>query len=115
VKKIIMAAIIVAVLSGQSCADSDKKAKNEENEKVKEMLSANRCLTCHHPEETINGPSYRDIALRYAGRPDTIVSHLTRKVINGGGGEWGEVYMTPQSHVSQTDAEKMVRYILSLK
>ncbi|HUR66717.1 MAG TPA: c-type cytochrome [Chitinophagaceae bacterium] len=113
-RKILLAAM-AASLTVNSCADTDKKAKNEKEQKAKEMLSTNRCLTCHSYSEVINGPSYKDIATRYAGRPDTIVSHLVRKVIKGGGGEWGEIYMTPQSHVSQADAEVMVRYILSLK
>lgn len=107
--------VILPFLFLYSCADSDKKAKNIENEKTREIISVSRCLTCHHADETINGPSFRDIAMRYAGRPDTIVSHLARKVINGGAGEWGEVNMIPQSHVTQADAEKMVRYILSVK
>jgi len=75
----------------------------------------NKCLTCHNVDQRITGPSYREVANRYADRPDTIIPHLARKVRNGGNGEWGEIYMTPNTSVSQEDAEAMVKYILLLK
>ena len=114
-KGIVFLLAVSAFLFFFSCADHDKKAKNEEQQKAQALITSSRCLTCHHATETINGPAFIDIANRYAGRPDTIVGHLVKKVINGGAGEWGEVNMPPNTAVSTSDAEIMLRYILSLR
>lgn len=73
------------------------------------------CLTCHKIDETLQGPPYREIANKYGSYPDTIVAHLAKKVINGGTGVWGQIWMTPHADLSQEDAEAMVKYILLLK
>jgi cytochrome c len=79
------------------------------------LIAKSDCLTCHKVDETFTGPTYRDVANKYGGMPDTIVAHLAGKIIKGGNGVWGEVFMTPHPSVSQEDAEAMVRYILLLK
>jgi len=63
----------------------------------------------------LQGPSYRDVANKYASLPDTIVTHLAGKIIKGGSGVWGEVPMTPHPALSEEDAKSMVKYILLLK
>lgn len=116
-----------------SCGGGEKKEGDnkpaEENKETKaeglssnpdyikglELIAKSDCLTCHKVDEVITGPTYRDVANKYAGTSDTIVSHLARKVISGGKGNWGEVFMTPHPGISQEDAEAMVKYILLLK
>ncbi len=89
--------------------------KNPDYEKGLGLLAKSDCLTCHKVDEFLTGPSYRDVANKYASMPDTIVSHLAGKIINGGSGVWGEIAMTPHAAISQEDAEAMVKYILLLK
>ena len=72
-------------------------------------------MTCHQIDEKLTGPPYREVANKYAGMSDTIVTHLAKKVLTGGNGVWGEIFMTPHPDVSQADAETMVKYILLLK
>jgi cytochrome c len=79
------------------------------------LIAKSDCLTCHSVAEKINGPSYKDVANKYAGMPDTIVSHLAKKIIGGGSGVWGEIPMIPHPTLSQQDAEAMVKYVLLLK
>ncbi|NOT52670.1 MAG: c-type cytochrome [Chitinophagaceae bacterium] len=79
------------------------------------LVTKSDCLTCHKIDEKVTGPSYRDIANKYGDMPDTIISHLAGKVISGGTGTWGQVFMTPHPNLSQADAEAMVKYILLLK
>lgn len=101
--------------------DSDQKvastdlSENPDYQKGLELISKSDCLTCHKVDETLIGPKYRDVANKYAGLPDTIISHLAGKIIQGGKGVWGEVLMTPHPAVSVEDAEAMVKYILLLK
>jgi cytochrome c len=66
-------------------------------------------------DEKVNGPAYREVANKYANSPDTIVAYLAGKVIKGGTGTWGSVFMTPHPALSQEDAEAMVKYVLLLK
>lgn len=79
------------------------------------VVTKSDCLICHKVDERIQGPSYRDIANKYAGMPDTIVKQLANKIIGGGMGVWGEIPMVPHHSMTQKEAEAVVKYILSLK
>jgi cytochrome c len=131
-KKIIPALLISSILftgcGGSSSGDKKDETKTEEKKEAATDLSSNPdyqkglallsksdCLTCHKVDEKVTGPSYRDVANKYAGTSDTIVTHLANKVRSGGTGVWGEVAMLPHPAVSQEDAEAMVKYILLLK
>lgn len=79
------------------------------------LIAKSDCLTCHKVDEPLTGPSYRDVANKYADQAPGIVPQLAEKIIKGGTGVWGEVPMLPHATLSQADAETMVRYILLLK
>jgi len=79
------------------------------------LIGKSDCLTCHKVDDILIGPPYRKVAEKYAGMPDTIISHLASKIISGGKGVWGEVPMTPHPAISKSDAEAMVKYVLLLK
>jgi cytochrome c len=96
-------------------AKSDDLSKNPDYQKSLELVSKNDCFTCHQIDDKLNGPPYREVANKYAGMPDTIVTHLAHKVISGGSGVWGEIMMTPHPALSEADAEAIVKYILLLK
>jgi cytochrome c len=76
-------------------------------------------LTCHrlHKEAAgaSIGPSYSEVAKKYAPAADTTIDRLVHKIIAGGSGVWGSVPMTPHAAVSPADAKEMVVYILALK
>jgi len=120
-KKILIACLAFSLLTAcggsgdksKTVADADL-TKNPDYKKGLDLVAKNRCMTCHTVAEQLTGPAYKEVAKRYAGRPDTIVAHLANKVIHGGSGEWGNLVMTP-NEVSQADAEAMVKYILLLK
>src|SRR6185436_14388983 len=42
------------------------------------------------------------------------VEKLTKKVISGGKGVWGDVAMAPHPQLSAEDASEMIKYIMSL-
>ena len=127
-KKLLISFAVIGILI--SCGSSEDKktessdsketavadlSKNPDYQKGLELIGGSDCLTCHKVDEPVTGPSYRDVANKYAAAGDTIVAHLAGKIINGGKGVWGEVYMTPHTGLSQEDAEAMVKYILLLK
>jgi cytochrome c len=112
-KKIICAFTIVGFLI--SCGGAGGSSDAASIEKGSALVASGDCMTCHRPEERLTGPGYAEIAAKYAGRPDTIITHLAGKIIHGGGGEWGEMPMLAHASITQADAELMVKYILSLK
>jgi len=79
------------------------------------LIAKSDCLTCHKVDEPLTGPTYRDVANKYASQAPGIIPQLAEKVIKGGTGVWGQVPMLPHPAISQADAETMVRYILLLK
>jgi cytochrome c len=83
-------------------------------EEGKQLLSKNDCLSCHKLDTKVVGPAYIDVAKKY---PATAANYelLTKKVIAGGSGVWGQVAMAPHPSVPPADVKKMVEYILSLK
>ena len=78
------------------------------------MIAANDCLTCHKIGQKSIGPSYDSVALKYDMNQGNI-ENLAHKIIAGGYGRWGTVAMTPHPNLSESDAQEMVKYILSLR
>jgi cytochrome c len=55
------------------------------------------------------GPSFREIAEKYAGLTGS-VAYLTSKIRAGGSGLWGSVPM-PVQNLSETDAQQIAQWI----
>lgn len=97
------------VLFGAWAGASAQSAPNGEA-----LATAKRCSACHAVDETLIGPPYRAIAARNASERELQVEVLARKIIHGGGGNWGVVPMVPNEHVSLDEAREIVAWILSL-
>jgi cytochrome c len=78
------------------------------------LMAAADCASCHRERDKLLGPAYTAVAQKYPATPAN-VNMLSAKVISGGSGHWGDIAMTPHPGLSKTDAQEMVRYILSLK
>jgi cytochrome c len=130
-KRIFITAIVIASLVAcNSNSDGSKDAATETKEEKKaevsitdnpdyqaglDLIVKSDCLTCHKPTEKLTGPSYQDVANKYASQAPAIIPQLAEKIIKGGSGVWGQVPMLPHANISQADAETMVKYILLLK
>ena len=77
------------------------------------LIEASDCMGCHGVDRASVGPSFRMVAERYAATPDT-TGYLVGKIIEGGGGVWGEHSMSAHPGLRRDVASEMVRYILSL-
>lgn len=95
-------------------AAADDLSKNPDYQKGLELIAKSDCLTCHKVDETSTGPSYRDVANKYANN-DAVVDSLSQKIIKGGSGNWGTIPMTPHTTLSTDDAKQMLKYIMLLK
>lgn len=94
---------------------SDINADVAESDPVAEglaLIDGQDCRTCHHDQDQLIGPSYKDVAAKYT---DADLDYLAGKIIDGGKGVWGEIPMTPHPGVNMEDAKTMVKYVLSVK
>ena len=73
------------------------------------------CTTCHVVKGTKTiGPTYAEIAKKYAGQKDAEVK-LAEKVKKGGQGVWGQIPMPPNAAVPDADVQALVKWVLSVK
>jgi len=81
---------------------------------VVRLLNANACVACHTLEKRVVGPSFREVAAKFAGDGEA-AAKLTRKIREGGAGNWGNVPMPPHPQLSDADLKQMVGWILQQK
>lgn len=77
-----------------------------------DLAKKNACMACHATDKKIVGPSYSDVAKKYAGQADA-VSNLAKSIKAGGSGKWGPVPMPAQAALSDADAGTLATWILS--
>lgn len=99
-KPLVFAAVGLMVAGQASANEALAKSKN--------------CLACHASDKKVVGPSYKDIAKKYAGQKDA-EAKLIDKVKKGGSGNWGTVPMPPNPQVSDADLKTLVQWVLSQK
>lgn len=78
------------------------------------LATAKNCTSCHAVDKKVLGPSYKEVASKYAGQADA-VDKLSNKIMKGGAGVWGPVPMPANSQVNADEARKLVTWILTLK
>lgn len=79
-----------------------------------ELATKSACTACHAVDKKLVGPSYKDVAKKYAGNA-AAAAELEAKVKKGGSGKWGTVPMPPNPAVSDADIKKLVAWILAMK
>jgi cytochrome c len=78
------------------------------------LATAKNCVACHSVDKKLVGPSYKDVAAKYATQPDA-ADKLAGKIMKGGAGTWGPVPMPANAQVSPDEAKKLVAWILTQK
>lgn len=79
-----------------------------------ELAKAKNCMACHAAASKLVGPSFKDIAAKYAGQKDA-EDKLSQKIIKGGSGAWGAVPMPANTQVNDAEARTLVKWILTQK
>ena len=77
------------------------------------LISKMDCVGCHKLDKKLVGPSYLDIAKKYASNEKNI-NYLSDKIIKGGTGVWGTIPMAAHTTLKKDDAKKIAKYILLL-
>jgi cytochrome c len=78
---------------------------------ITKLLEAHACVGCHTLESKLVGPSFKEIAARYAGDAGA-AARLAAKVRAGGQGVWGAVPMPPAPGISDADLSALVAWVL---
>lgn len=100
-KPIVVAAVLSLVAAAPAMADEA-------------LAKANNCMACHAVDKKLVGPSYKDVAKKYAGDASA-AAKLATKIMKGGSGVWGAVPMPANPKVSEADAKKLAAWVLSQK
>ncbi|HEY0109487.1 MAG TPA: c-type cytochrome, partial [Fibrella sp.] len=79
----------------------------------KKLIEASDCKGCHSITKKSIGPAYMDVSKKYK-EDKSALERLTKKVITGGSGVWGETPMSAHPQLSTADAAEMVKYILNV-
>ena len=102
-KRVLLTVALVACIAAPAVADQA-------------LATSKNCMACHAVDKKLVGPSYKDVAKKYAGDAKA-VDALASKIIKGsevGKGNWGAVPMPPNPQVSEADAKKLAAWVLSL-
>lgn len=78
-----------------------------------ELAKKNNCMACHAAATKVVGPSYADVAKKYARDKNAVKTLATRVKAGSPGGIWGPVPMPPNPSVSDADMETLIKWILA--
>ncbi|PUE28818.1 cytochrome C' [Limnohabitans sp. Jir61] len=78
------------------------------------LATSKNCMACHALDKRIVGPSYKDVAAKYAG-DKTAADRLATKIQKGGGGVWGPMPMPANTQVNDAEAKKLAAWVLTVK
>ena len=100
-KRIYLWAGLVAMACTSSAALANAELAKEKN-----------CMVCHALASKLVGPAFNSIAARYEDQKNA-EDKLTKKVLIGGYGVWGQVPMPANPQVSEAEARTLVKWILA--
>ncbi|GAA4320041.1 hypothetical protein GCM10023149_19090 [Mucilaginibacter gynuensis] len=77
------------------------------------LMNKSDCKSCHSVKDKILGPSFTEVAKKYKDDGGAQTA-LVKKIITGGSGVWGDAMMPAHPALKESDANAIVKYILSL-
>jgi len=78
-----------------------------------DLAQKKNCMACHATDKKLVGPSYKDVAAKYASDKDA-VAKLATKIQKGGTGVWGQIPMPPNP-VSDAEAKQLATWVMTVK
>ena len=100
-KKFALFASLAAVIAMPAFANADLAQKKN-------------CMACHAADKKLVGPSFKDVAAKYAGQTDA-AAKMVEKIQKGGVGAWGQVPMPANPQVNAEEAKQLATWVLSTK
>ena len=99
--RVLIATLATVCLSNAALADE-------------KLAGAKNCLGCHAVGTQVLGPSFKEVAKKYAGNA-AAVAQLATKIQQGGAGVWGAIPMPANPTVNDADAKKLAQWVLGMK
>ena len=117
--KYLVLAISIITLTSFTRGNKEEKYSNApeivfQTPEGEKLIAKSDCVAFHKMEKKLIGPSYLDIANKYADSEKSI-SYLSNKIIKGGSGVWGTIPMAAHATMKKDEARTIAKYILSLK
>ena len=78
------------------------------------LATSKNCMACHAVDKKLVGPSYKDVAAKYAGQADA-VDKLAVKIMKGSAGVWGPIPMPANANVNDAEAKKLATWVMTQK
>jgi cytochrome c len=78
------------------------------------LAKSKNCMACHAVDRKLVGPSYKDVAAKYASDA-AAADKLAAKIMKGGSGVWGAIPMPANPQVSAAEANILAAWVLSNK
>lgn len=78
------------------------------------LATSKNCMACHAVDKKLVGPSFKDIAAKYAS-DKSAADKLATKIIKGGAGVWGPIPMPANAQVNEAEAKKLASWVLATK
>ena len=78
------------------------------------LAQSKNCMACHAVDRKLVGPSYKDVAAKYADDAGA-AARLASKIQKGGGGVWGAIPMPANANVSDAEARQLAAWVLTVK
>ncbi len=79
-----------------------------------EIAKQSGCFGCHAMDEKILGPSFKEVAKKYAGQ-EGAVTKITESIRKGSAGTWGNVPMPAHDHINAETAKSIATWVLATK
>ena len=100
-KRVLFALLAATALAAPALADQT-------------LATTKNCMACHAVDKKLVGPSYKEVATKYASQKD-MADKLAVKIVKGGSGVWGPVPMPANPQVTEAEAKKLAAWVLTLK
>ena len=78
------------------------------------LATSKNCMACHAADKKLVGPSYKDVAAKYAS-DKSAVDKLAAKILKGGSGAWGAIPMPANAQVNEAEAKKLAAWVMTIK
>ena len=78
------------------------------------LAKSKNCMACHAVEKKLVGPSFKDVAAKYANQKDA-TDKLAAKIVKGGGGVWGPLPMPANPSVNDAESKALAAWVLQQK
>jgi cytochrome c len=104
----------IAILAMPATPGASMTGQQQQAGNIEKLLNDNDCHSCHASDRKVVGPSYGDVAARYATQSGGR-DKLTRTIREGSSGVWGNLRMPPHPDLKDEQLDEIIAWILSLK